>query len=223
MAITKEEIAAGYDAITEKIGLDTLFYTRCVNMAGKVRGKVLDIGCGRGLLLRELSERFAALDLTGIDISPKLCELSSQNNPSAHIVVGDAEKLPFSDDSFDVVFMTEALEHMLDYDAAVSEIARVLKSGGTCIVTVPNRDWVSYEYYDNIRNKNLQPVDDHYFRFTELSDLLQRHHLKIKKVRGADNLYYYGWKNRVEQLVAILVPFLHKKMKRLIVRCENVK
>ena len=217
----KQEIAAGYDAITEKIGLDTAFYARCINMLSHCQGAVLDIGCGRGLLLKELREKFPDATYTGLDISERLCAISRENNPHATIVCGDAESLPFTSDLFDVVFMTEALEHMLDHNQAVSELARVLKRGGVCVVTVPNRDWVSYDFYDKIRNKSLQPVDDHYFRAQEVTALLASNGLRVKRIRGSDNLFYYGWKHSLEQLAAVFLPFLHKKMKRLIILCEK--
>lgn len=223
MAITKKEIAKGYDDLLEHMGLDATFYARCVAAAPAISGDVLDIGCGAGHLLRLLRERYAGARYTGIDISPKLCEASKQKNPDATIVLGDAEALPFEENSFDFIFMTEALEHMLDYDKAVSELARVLKRGGMCIVTVPNRDWASYEFYDKIRNKKFQPVDDHYFRFAEIRDLLSRHSLRITRVRGSDNLFYYGRLHTVERCVAFFLPFLHKRMKRLILLCENQK
>lgn len=217
----KQEIAAGYDAITEKIGLDTAFYDRCINMVHSCRGSVLDIGCGRGLLLKALRSKFPNASYTGLDISERLCAISRENNPNAHIVCGDAEMLPFASDSFDTIFMTETLEHMLDYDKAVSELVRVLKVGGFCVVTVPNRDWASYDFYDNIRDKSLQPIDDHYFRVREVQELLERHGLRITRIRGSDNLFYYGWKHSLEQIAAMFLPFLHKKMKRLIILSEK--
>lgn len=218
----KEKIAAGYDAIIEQIGLDESFYERCLAMHRHYSGSILDIGCGRGLLLKKLHERAPDLALTGIDISEKLCEISKKNVPTATIIRGDAEALPFPDESFDFIFMTEVLEHMLDYDKAVSELCRVLKLGGSCVITVPNRDWASYDFYDKIRNKQLQPVDDHYFRFEEMRSLLEQHGLHLIAVKGSDNLYYYGWKHRLEQVAAFFLPFLHKKMKRLICKCTKL-
>lgn len=222
MEITKQQIADGYDAITDKIGLDSDFYDRSIAIA-HAKGRILDIGCGRGILMQKLKRKNSQITLTGIDISPKLCEITRQNNPSARVVVGDAEALPFNDDEFDFVFMTEALEHMLDYDKAVAEITRVLKKGGGCVITVPNRDWASYDFYDRIRNKSLQPIDDHYFRFDEVEALLDRHSLRIMRVRGSDNLFYYGKLHYVERFVAFFLPFLHKRMKRLILLCMNEK
>ncbi len=222
--ITKEEIAQGYDKITDHIGLSHAFYEECVGINKKYSGDILDIGCGRGFLLQRVGRQSEPDSrLSGLDISPKLCELARKNNPGAVIVCGDAENLPFGDNSFDVIFMTEALEHMLDYDKALSEVHRTLRPGGMFIVTVPNRDWARYDFYDEKRNKSLQPVDDHFFRFTEIEGYLRRNHFKILQVKGLDNLWYYGPIHNVERVFAFLIPSLQKKMKRLLFKCVNEK
>lgn len=202
------------------MGLEGTFYARCIAMHEPYKGKVLDIGCGIGSLLQRIPRKDSPA-LFGIDIAPRLCEAAQRNNPDADIRVGDAEHLPYESAIFDIVFMTEVLEHMLDYDAAVSELVRVLKTGGIAIITVPNRDWASYDFYDKIRNKKMQPVDDHYFRFEEVRNLLEKHGLRILAYKGSDNLFYYGWKHRLELIAAFFLPFLHKKMKRLIFKCQK--
>ncbi len=220
--ITKEEIARGYDAITEKVIMTDRFYEDCLGMLSRYGGKILDVGCGQGLLLKKIGQRAAAgSQLFGLDISPKLVGMARENNPGATIEVGDAEAMPYPDGEFDIVCMTEALEHMLDYGRALAEIHRVLKPGGIFIVSVPNRDWARYDFYDKIRNHSMQPVDDHYFRFAEITGYLSGNGLKIERYRGLDNLYYYGWKHSVENVIALFLPFLNRRMKRLVFRCRN--
>jgi len=222
--ITKKEIAEGYDAVADKILMDPGFYDHCLAMYRGYRGSVLDIGCGQGLLLKKV--RLLASPgsfFTGIDISGKLCAMARINNPDAIIVQGDAESLPFKDSSFDIILMTEVVEHLLDYAKALYEVRRVLKRGGVFIVSVPNRDWASYDFYDKIRNHTWQPVDDHYFRFEEITGLLARNGFRIEKYRGLDNLFYYGWKHKFEDIAAFFLPLLHRKMKRLVFKCVNEK
>ncbi len=223
MQISKQEISAGYDQITEKIGQSEDFYRRCLSLVPKIQGKILDAGCGRGLLLKKIYQKSKGdVELFGIDISQKLCDISKENNPYANIVKGDVESLPYTDDSFDIVFMTETLEHLLDYDKSIKEISRVLKVNGVFIVTVPNRDWLRYDFYNKNRKK-FQPVDDHYFSFKEVSNLLLSNNFKIEKYIGSDNLYYYDPIHKYERVLAVIFPFLHKKMKRLMFRCINSK
>lgn len=225
--ITKEEISKGYDAIAERIhhGLDVKFYKRIVSISSSYSGNVLDVGCGGGDLLRMIREVSSpGTRFFGLDISEKLCEIARKNNPDAEIVKGDAESLPYKDNTFDFVFMTEALEHMLDHKKAVMEVGRVLKPDGIFVVTVPNRDWLQYDFYKPFIDKHrFQPVQDHYFRFQELKDLLTSCKLRIIKYKGSDNLFYYGWKHSFEQVAAFFVPYLYKRMKRLIVKSVNEK
>lgn len=221
MSIQKEQISRGYDKIAEEIALSDAFYARAVSLHRNYHGKILDIGCGQGLLIKKIRACTPDVKMHGIDLSQKLCEISKRNNPDAYILNGDAESLPYDDDSFDFVFMTEALEHMLDYDRALSEAHRVLKPGGIFIVTVPNRDWLRYDFYDKLRNKKLQPVDDHYFRFDEIRSLLKNNHFHIVKCKGSDNLYYYAPYHTYEQALAVFIPFLHRKMKRLMFKCTK--
>lgn len=218
--ITKEEIADGYDKIVDKIGLAMEFYDEVLGFNKNYFGNILDIGCGRGFLLKKLKEKAKkGSRFFGLDISSKLCDIAKENNPDAEITRGDAENLPFEDDFFDFVFMTEVLEHLIDYNKSLKEAKRVLKKNGIFIVSVPNRDWLQYDFYDKIRNKNLQPVDDYYFRFKEIKMFLQNNGFKIVKYHGLDNLFYYGKIHKLELFSAFFLPFLHKKMKRLLFKC----
>jgi SAM-dependent methyltransferase len=77
----------------------------------------------------------------GIDISPptvKRARAAFDGTP-LHGAVADVRDLPFDDDSFDAVYSMGTIEHFLDYERAVAEMARVLRPGGRAIVGVPNR------------------------------------------------------------------------------------
>jgi SAM-dependent methyltransferase len=78
--------------------------------------KVLDVGGGKGDRLPFL--RKAGVDCTVLDINPKLAEIAGG-------ICGDARNIPFDDNSFDVVFSYDVLEHIPDPGAAVREMARV--------------------------------------------------------------------------------------------------
>lgn len=104
----------------------------CLRPAVPSGGAFLDVGGGAGQLATLLSE---ALDATGTVLDPTpqmLSHVRASTRVSA--VAGTAEAIPFPDDSFDAVLTTDAFHHFRDQAAAVSEFARVVRSGGAVLV-----------------------------------------------------------------------------------------
>ena len=98
-------------------------------------GSALDVGCGTGGNLRMLrSQSFTRV--AGVDISPDAVRYCRRKG-FGDVVLGSAQELPFPDESFDVILLTDVLEHVEDDVAALREAGRVLGSRGLLIVTVP--------------------------------------------------------------------------------------
>ncbi|HNZ03104.1 MAG TPA: methyltransferase domain-containing protein [Myxococcota bacterium] len=95
--------------------------------------RVLDVGCATGGTMKTLS---GMARFTGLDSSPVAAGLARELS-GAEVVMADATAMPFDDASFDGVVACHILEHILDHDAAVAEIRRVLKPGGPLIALVP--------------------------------------------------------------------------------------
>lgn len=91
--------------------------------------KVLELGCGTGLVTRQIARTGA--DVIGIDISPSmLCEARRRRaNRNDFYTIGDAHNLHYSDNEFDCVVGAYILQY-LDLSLALPEIYRVLKAGG---------------------------------------------------------------------------------------------
>lgn len=104
-------------------------------------GEWLDVGCGMGDLLSRFPER----NRYGCDISEDYLNLARGRDIRAW--QGYAHDLPYVDDWFDLVTATDVLEHVLDLNAAVEEMLRVLKPDGVLIVRVPDSEDLS-EYLD---------------------------------------------------------------------------
>jgi ubiquinone/menaquinone biosynthesis C-methylase UbiE len=108
--------------------------------------RVLDVGCGTGRHLLELSRypgHFVGLDMARDDLKVfgnYLGVTKQQGGVQATIdmVQGDGERLPFPDGAFDHVICTETLEHVPDDGAIVSELMRVLRPGGILVISVPD-------------------------------------------------------------------------------------
>ena len=100
---------------------------------------VLDVGTGPGMLLVELAARRPDLRLTGVDLSPSMIATATRNLAAAGVsdaacVVADVAKMPFPDGVFDLVISSLSMHHWDHIDAAVPELARVLRPGGRVLI-----------------------------------------------------------------------------------------
>jgi SAM-dependent methyltransferase len=96
-------------------------------------GHLLDVGGGTGALAVRLQTSLRC-EVTVLDPTPEMLRYIPDTEP-VHAVVGRAEKMPFADDSFDGVVVTDAFHHFRDQRGAVDEFARVVRAGG-CVLIV---------------------------------------------------------------------------------------
>ncbi len=104
---------------------------------------ILDCGSGYGFVLRVLLELTPAR-IVGLELQPdriKETRAFLGNHDRLELGQGNAMTLPFPDNSFDHAVCSEVLEHLPDDRAAMGELYRVLKPGGTLVVTVPSEDF----------------------------------------------------------------------------------
>ena len=102
--------------------------------------KVLDAGCGTGYGLRIL-EAAGASRVVGVDLSTEAVAQASELSESKRIEVlqGDLAELPFSDGEFDLVVCFEVIEHVVEREAILDELMRVLGADGILCISTPNR------------------------------------------------------------------------------------
>lgn len=96
--------------------------------------RYLDVGCGVGFAATEIA-RATKLEVTGIDVDPKQIALAegSGAGPNVHYRVMDATRLEFRDGEFDIVATSMMTHHIPNWEQALSEMVRVLRSGGYLI------------------------------------------------------------------------------------------
>lgn len=152
-----------------------------------VRGDmVLDIGCGNARDIVPILE--AGASIVGVDLSEGMIaqarlDLAAAGQHGAVLEVGDASRLRFADASFDKVLCSEVIEHIPDADAAIGEMARVLKPGGMLVISTPNRrSWYGFDRYvvwsALLRRRWNHPFDN-WRTMPELRGLLERHGFEV--------------------------------------------
>lgn len=173
-----------------RYGLQSLVFQWFKNtLRLKPAGRILEIGCGRGIGAKMILNNFTPVQLCLMDFDPAMIEkaqsvVSSNGNTQISFCVGNAEHLPFADSYFDAVFGFGFLHHVPDWRKGLSEIARVLKFEGKYYLE---------EYYpslyQNLITKSLlvHPVSDR-FNSSDLNeafadtDLALVHTFELKRL-----------------------------------------
>jgi ubiquinone/menaquinone biosynthesis C-methylase UbiE len=99
-------------------------------------GRVLDAGTGPGTLAREIARRFPQLQVDGIDLSEDMIRLAREHTQHeqleerVHFAVGNVARLPYPDQSFDLVVSTISMHHWSELEQPFRELYRVLRPGG---------------------------------------------------------------------------------------------
>lgn len=152
---------------------------------------ILDVGCGTGIFegILLLYEDKSGMNITGIDGSPKCIEVAkSKQIPNAVFLCGDAESLPFRDNSFDCCLLIEVIEHISDKWSAVKELKRVLKPGGILIITTPNKRDIVLRMHNLLMNLIMKLTKrrvihkDEYLSTQELLALVEGAGLNVTKL-----------------------------------------
>jgi len=118
------------------------------------KGKLLDIGAGRGELLR--AARNAGWEVEGIEPSSQFAQVAADYS-GARIRSEPLEQCGFPDGSFDCVVLAAVLEHLHNPDETVREIARILRPGGVVFLDVPNEHGLYFKIgnlYQKLRGRN---------------------------------------------------------------------
>lgn len=131
---------------------------------------ILDAGAGTGAAIPALLSRYKKAQLVALDLSENMLQKSGRHGRlfrSPHLVCADIECLPFSDNTFDLVFSSLSMQWCNDLNAALLEAKRVLKPGGLFVFTTFGPDTLK-----ELRH-SWSKVDDanHVNRFIDMHDI----------------------------------------------------
>ena len=96
--------------------------------------EVLDLGCGPGELISELTNKFKNIEITGIDFSEKMLEISNKRNPLATHIKMDTAELSKLEGKFDIIICTHSLPYYKEPKNVFKQLHRVLSSDGKILV-----------------------------------------------------------------------------------------
>jgi len=123
---------------------DTYYYSQngkisCRDIAEQIRdlpyGSLLDVGCGTGFLIDNLTKQKPAR-YCGVDLSDEMIRVAREKQiEGAEFVVGSADKLPYPDETFDIVTCSQSFHHYPYPEQAMREARRVLKPGALYILS----------------------------------------------------------------------------------------
>jgi len=145
----KEQVAKMFDTISKEydglnrvisFGIDVKWRKKVVEIIGSTNpSSILDIATGTGDLAINLTQTKAS-KIIGLDISEGMLDVGRKKieklklNNTIDMVLGDSEKIPFEDNSFDAITVAFGVRNFENLEKGLSEIYRVLKTGGTFVV-----------------------------------------------------------------------------------------
>jgi 2-polyprenyl-6-hydroxyphenyl methylase/3-demethylubiquinone-9 3-methyltransferase len=156
--------------------------------------RVLDVGCGGGLLAEEVAR--LELLVTGVDPSQKSLVTAHRHATRSDLridyVAGTGERLPFADGAYEIVICCDVLEHVDSPAGVIGEIARVLKPNGVFFYDTINRTPLSklvvIKLFQDWRLTSCAPANLHdwgkFIKPIELQEMMAQHGLQNRVVYG---------------------------------------
>ncbi len=100
---------------------------------------VVEVGCGTGFTTEEIVAKVGERNIVAVDLTPEQLVKAVKKFPNADFLLGDAENLPFKDDTFDAAISAGSIEYWPDPQKGIAEMARVTRSGGRVVVLAPRK------------------------------------------------------------------------------------
>jgi 2-polyprenyl-3-methyl-5-hydroxy-6-metoxy-1,4-benzoquinol methylase len=155
------------------------------------RGRILDVGCGRGILPALMRER--GWDAHGLEFSETSAR-HAREGLQLPVFVGDFLESSYSDSSFDTIVLWHVLEHLPDPVSAIRKARQILKPGGLLVVAVPNFESLQARFSGRKWFHLDVPRHYHHFDLTLLLRLLTSNGFSIRDVSHLSLEYNpYGW------------------------------
>lgn len=143
--------------------------------------RLVDVGCASGQFL-SVFDKTGGPQLHGVELDPRLAEISRKSLPHAKIFNSLYEKSGFEEGYFDAVTIWEVLEHIRDPLALLKSIHRTLRKGGHFFVSVPNLSGFDVQILSDIKFYYTPPSHLNYFKRESFHILLERAGFKVHEI-----------------------------------------
>ena len=135
---------------------------QCIDLQG---GVIMDAGCGSGYSTVLLANEYHPSRLIAFDYMPEQIRLARKRKLNVEFAVGDLRKVQSDDAICDAVFIFGVIHHIVQWQEALCEVARVLKPGGVLLLDEPKYGFTWEELESELRNVGLDILDTSSFFF----------------------------------------------------------
>lgn len=166
-----------------------IWHNRKISLAKQLIGNLsftncLDVGCASGFMISQIAEVFPQAKYFGVDIYQKAIEHAQKIYPKISFKSVSSDRLPFQNNSFDLILCFETIEHVEKPVLILKEIKRVLRKNGTLILAMDSGSllfrlvWLVWE---NTTGKVWKGSHLHPFHHSELDKIISRSGFKALK------------------------------------------
>lgn len=222
----KKEIVSTFDKEREEFAyqkykhkIESDFLINALNEIDvKDKIKTLDVACGTGRMLSPVFSQDKNIEYTGLDTSKEMTSILLKKakergiDKRIKLKIGDATKMPFKDNTFDLVFSYHLLWHLPkeEQEKIIKEMLRVAKTGGIVIFDILNENFIWEKIKDLVGMKKTDGLSK--LNPSEIKQLLGNKKITLEKLNDAhlNNNFFYGIFNIVNMLRSMLpTNFFH--------------
>lgn len=176
-----------YQQGTKNNFLQRRWHTHKIKLAKRIIEKIkfqncLDVGCASGYMISEIAKVFPHAEYFGIDIYDKAIEYAKKAYPNIKFKITSASKMPFKNNHFDLILFYETIEHVENPRECLLEIKRVLKKGGTLILTMDSGSFLFrlvWLVWENTRGKIWRGAHLHPYHHQQLEQTIEAAGFKV--------------------------------------------
>lgn len=189
-----KEVKSKDDPLRFLSSMESAYFPTYRYLKGKAGLKVLEVGCGYGYLSYSMKSK--GFDVTAIDISEKAVGFARENFGDYFRNVSISDLDGAVSEKFDLIIATEVIEHLVDPSLFLKECLRLLKTGGSILITTPNRDYYSAA---SIWQTDLPPLHLTWISTKGMSALARKHGLEVHFTKFSG--YYPRSENRLAKFL----------------------